>query len=107
MTTQFAISDEEGIITIGAANGDDDYILWQKGLDESEKIHFTYQDQINSEYNIVTECSIDNDGCHIVLKSGEVVHFYWNPPRHVGLDKFIEYLRGLYSEKEGVIYDLR
>jgi len=107
MMTQFSISDDEGIITIGDANGDDDYILWQKSLDESEEIHFEYKNQISSGYNIVSECCIDNDGCHIVLNSGELVHFYWNPPRHSGLDKFIKCLCELYNKKEETIYDLR
>jgi hypothetical protein len=107
MKTQFTISDDAGIITVGAANGDDEYILWQKGLGELEEIHFEYDDQINSGYSIVNECSIDNDGCHIVLKSGKLVHFYWSPPRHEDLNQFIEYLLDIYKKNEGIIHDLR
>lgn len=97
MNTTIANTHEDGIHTVGASNGDADYILWQVSKEEPDSVYFEYYDQINSGYNNVTECTIDMDGLHAVLKDGALVHFYWHPPRHPDLATLVEGLRSIYA----------
>jgi hypothetical protein len=107
MQTQFAFSHEEGVRLVGASNGDDDYLLWQQSDTDSDAVHFEYNDQTNSGYGIVRECSVDSDGCHIVLNDGKLLHFYWSPPWHKNLDRFVRELRLIYGLNGDFLEDLR
>jgi hypothetical protein len=66
----------DGIYLVGAQNSSDDYLLWQKSINE-DRVHFECYDQSNSGYDIVLECTLDKDGIHIVLKNQQMVHFYF------------------------------
>jgi hypothetical protein len=107
MNTEFANVLDGAVQILGASNGEDDYILWQKSEDEPNQIHFEFDSQINSGYNNIEECLIDNDGCHILLSNSQLVHFYWQPPRHKELELFITDLKELYFNKELEIDDQR
>ncbi|MBN2295375.1 MAG: hypothetical protein JXM70_23290 [Pirellulales bacterium] len=107
MRTEFVTSRQDGTLIVGASNGKDDYILWQRSEHERDHIYFEFRDQFNSGYNIVEECTIDNDGCHIVLNNGDMVHFYWQPPRHTNLEDFVSELTSLYGENASMIDDSR
>ena len=105
MNTEFTNELNDGIYVVGASNGEEDYILWQQSENEPDQIHFEFNSQINSGYNILRECLIDNDGCHIVLNDGQLVHFYWHPPRHPKLEKFVEGLKKIYAGSDVKIDD--
>ncbi len=95
------------MVTVGVMNDETDYMLWQYSMDEPDQIYFEYYDQINSGYNTIQECCIDNDGCHIVLNNKSMVHFYWNPPRHKDLEQFVVALYSIYQDHKDIIDDLR
>ncbi len=97
MSTKIVNKKENGVHTVAATNGDDDYILWQVTDEKPDSVYFEYYDQINSGYNVVTECTVDMDGLHAVLQDGTQVHFYWIPPRHSDLATLVEGLRSIYS----------
>ena len=103
MITTIVKTHEEGLHTIGASNGDADYILWQVSEEEPESVYFEHGDQVNSGYDNVSECAIDMDGCHIFLKNGTLVHFYWNPPRHPDLPILVDGLRSLYASTPHIL----
>lgn len=103
MSTKIAFEYEDGAHIVSASNAEDNYIIWQKDQNHPNQIYFEYNDQINSGDGIVTECMIDMDGCHMVLNDGYMVHFYWNPPRPAGLDKFVEQLQKIYSHNPSII----
>jgi len=107
MKTKIHIGADEGVFYVGAMNNDTDYILWQSSELDLQEIYFEYNDQINSGYESVKECTVDNDACHIVLKTGEVVSFYWNPPKHDQLGEFVEHLKKVYARNPSIIEDLR
>ena len=107
MNTEIITGIQDGILLASASNGSDDYIIWQRPENELGEVHFEWDDQLNSGYNIVSECTIDEDGCHLALNTGVLVHFYWNPPRHKKLEEFISKLMKIYFKNESVISDLR
>ena len=107
MQTQFAFSHYEGVKLVGASNGDADYLLWQQSDADPNAVHFEYNEQIDSGYGIIKECAVDLDGCHIILNDGRFLHFYWHPPRHKELDRFVLELRSIYSSSGDVLQDLR
>ena len=93
MTTSFSLSEEP--VGVAAENGVSSYILWRRES-ASGSIYFEFDDPKNGGYDNVRECTVDQDGCHLVLDSGELVHFYWNPQRHPQLPEFISALRRIY-----------
>jgi hypothetical protein len=107
MQTQFSVSYEDGVRLVGASNGDGEYLLWQQDDTDPKKVHFEYNDQVNSGYNAIKECAVDSDGCHIVLIDGKMLHFYWHPPRHRDLDLFVRGLVSIYGPDGAVLQDLR
>lgn len=107
MQTLFTASHEDGIRLVGASNGDDGYLLWQQRDMDPKSVHFEYDNQVNSGYDTVKECTVDSDGCHIVLKDGKMLHFYWHPPRHQDLDLFVRGLVSIYGDDGAVFEDLR
>ena len=107
MLTEMITSREDGIIMAGASNGKDDYLLWQRSDSEAGNIYFEYNDQLNSGYDILEALTLDNDGCHLVLENGKLVHFVWHPTGHENLDEFVSQLKEIYSEAPSIINDLR
>jgi hypothetical protein len=100
------VNKENDVLIVGVQNGTGDYIMWQRGLKaetgSNDGIYFEYTDQRNGDYDIVAECTVTNDGIHIVLSNGELVHFYFPP----GFDKFKDLQIGLeriYSDKRDVL----
>ncbi|MGD1908674.1 MAG: hypothetical protein ACFB0C_22190 [Leptolyngbyaceae cyanobacterium] len=100
MNTEFVNESVNGIRRVGAINGQSEYILWQQ--DASGAIHFECGTQQNSGYGIVSEVTVDRDGCHLVVDS-QIVSFYWHPPRASGLAIFIQGLQELYEETPEVV----
>jgi hypothetical protein len=97
---------ENDVLVVSVVDSDGNYFMWQKGLTEEvgsdDGIYFEYNDQINGRHNQVTECTITNDGIHIVLANGNLEHFYF-PAK---FDKFNELRAGLnkiYAEHGGII----
>ncbi len=107
MATEIVTSKEGGGLMAAASNGEDDYLLWQRSDSKPGEIYFEYNDQINSGYGIVEECTLDNDGCHIGLNNGNLVHFYWRPPNHESLNDLIFRLKEIYSKNPLIISDER
>lgn len=107
MKTEFTDILSDDVRIVGASNGGNKYILWQKTDSEQGQVYFEYDSQNNSGYNIVQEIMLDNDGCHLVLKNAELVHFYWNSTRHSDLSSFVAALKSLYFHEEIEIDDLR
>jgi hypothetical protein len=103
MPTAFSDQRDSNTRTIGAANGDSDYVLWQYDLSHPAEVYFEYDDQANGGYDIVRECHASRDGCHIVLRTGELVHIYWSPPGHPELKQFVSALRQLYRGTAGIL----
>ncbi|MBA4017998.1 MAG: hypothetical protein C0483_12560 [Pirellula sp.] len=107
MQTQFSVSHEHGVRLVGASNGDDEYLLWQQDDSDPKTVHFEFDDQVNSGHNNVKGCTVDSDGCHIVLIDGKMLHFNWHPPRHRDLDLFVRGLVSIYGPDRAVLEDLR
>ena len=76
MTTVITNNFEENTHIVGVQNSASDYMLWQKSTADNN-VHFEWDSQTNSGYNIVKECTVDKDGVHIVLKNTQLVHFYF------------------------------
>lgn len=98
METVFAFPSSEDVQLLGASNGDAEYILWQYTDERNEPVYFEWDDQANGGYDNVLECTVDMDGCHIAIRAGHIVHFYWNPPRHRDLKRFVDGLRAIYGK---------
>lgn len=58
---------EDGVLTIGLLLSEEEYLLWQRSLedDESRDVYFEFNDQINGSYNCISEISIMRDGIHL------------------------------------------
>lgn len=102
MNTNICYFEQDGLILVGASNSDDEYLLWQRNEAESD-IHFEWNDQSNGNYNCVTECSVDSDGVHILLKESSLVHFYFHNVSKDELGKLIEGLRDIYRSEPKIL----
>ncbi len=96
---------ENDVLVVSVLGSDGSYFMWQKGLTEDvgseDGIYFEFDDQINGGHNQVKECTVTNDGIHVVLGNGKLEHFYF-PPK---FDKFKELQAGLnkiYAEQGGI-----
>ena len=103
MKTQIAITRDDGILSIGAWNGLDDYCLWQIEEDDQKQSYFEYNDQLNSGYNIKKECSLMSDGMHLVLTSGDQLHFYFNNLSRSNYRDFLEAIENIFTEYPDVL----
>lgn len=97
---------ENDVLVVSVVDSDGNYFMWQKGVTEEvgseDGIYFEFNDQINGSHDQVTECTVTNDGIHVVLANGKLEHFYF-PPK---FDKFKELRAGLnkiYAEHGGII----
>ena len=103
MSTEIINFIEDGNHMVGAQNDPEtDYVLWQK-LEEESEIYFEYCGQQNSGYDIVQEITIDRDGIHIVVKTGELVHFYFNQCKKEDWEKMVSGLKEVYSDRPKVL----
>ena len=105
MRTSYVNKTIDGITVVGASNAENDYILWQ--FDGDGPIHFEWNDQKNSGLDIVSEITLDQNGCHLVV-AGEIVSIYWSPPRGEGIAELANGLRELYPGRNSilVVHDL-
>lgn len=94
---------ENDVFFVSVLGSDDSYFMWQKGLAEEvgseDGIYFEFDDQINGGHNLVTECTVTNDGIHVLLTNRKLKHHYF-PPR---FDKYKEMQAGLnkiYAEQK-------
>ncbi len=103
MNTQITTNKEENIFIVGVTNESEEYFLWQREDDSKTDIYFEYNEQINSGYNIIAECTVMLDGIHLVLSSGKLLHFYFNNLPYTEYKKFVESLKFLYSEQHEIL----
>ncbi len=86
---------ENDVLVVSVVGCDGSYFMWQKGLTEEvgsdDGIYFEFDDQINGRHNQVKECTVTNDGIHVVLANGNLKHLYF--PLY--FDKFQELQAGL------------
>lgn len=72
---------EDDVLIVSVLDLDGSYFMWQRGLTEEvgseDGVYFEFDDQINGGHNIVTECTVTNDGIHVVLAKGKLEHFYF------------------------------
>jgi len=102
MSYEYEIETIEGdVLSVAVQGWDNSYILWQKGLTEDvgseDGVYFECDDQKNSGYNNVKECTVTNDGIHIVLANDTLAHFYFIK----GFNKFSELKSGLENIYQG------
>lgn len=97
---------ENDVLVVSVVGTDGSYFMWQKGLTEGvgsdDGIYFEFNDQINGRHNQVKECTVTNDGIHVVLTNGNLEHFYFPP----NFDKFQELQAGLnkiYAEQSDIV----
>jgi len=97
---------ENDVLVVSVVDSDGSCFIWQKGLTEEvgsdDGIYFEFDDQINGRHNHVKECTVTNDGIHVVLANGNLEHFYFPP----NFDKFQELLAGLnkiYAEHGDIV----
>lgn len=97
---------ENDVLVVSVVGSDGSYFMWQKGLTEEvgsdDGIYFEFDDQINGRHNQVKECTVTNDGIHVVLANDNLEHFYFPP----NFDKFKELQVGLnrmYAEQSGIV----
>ncbi|MCW8875696.1 MAG: hypothetical protein OQK51_01450 [Kangiellaceae bacterium] len=97
---------ENDVLLVSVLGADDSYFMWQKGLTKEvgsdDGIYFEFDDQINGGHNLVTECTVTNDGIHVVLSNGKLENFYFPPD----FDKYKELKDGLnniYAEQRGIL----
>ena len=97
---------ENDVLAVGVTGLDGSYVMWQKGLTEAvgseDGIYFEIDDQSNGGYNIVKECTVTNDGIHLVLVSGKLEHFYF-PPDFNKVTELQESLEKIYQGSEHVL----
>ena len=95
---------EDGILSLGVLLSESEYLLWQMEIEgeDSNKIYFEFNDQINGGYNHITEISLMRDGIHIVKVDGALEHFYFD----VGFEDYDKLVRGLvriYKERPEIL----
>ena len=105
MATEITTDSQDGALSVVAANESGDYVLWQRSDApvDSKEIHFEWDDQSNGGYDLVSECSIDRDGIHIVLSDNRLVHFYFHALSKKDWNRFREHLEKMYSGSLGIL----
>lgn len=97
---------ENDVLVVSVQGADGSYFMWQKGLTEKigsdNGIYFEFNDQINGRYNHVKECTVTNDGIHVVLANDNLVHFCF-PPDFNQLQEFQIGLNKIYTEQAGIV----
>jgi hypothetical protein len=97
---------ENDVLVVSVLGEDSSYFMWQKGLTEEagseDGIYFEFDDQINGGHNLVKECSVTNDGIHVVLANGDLKHFLFP----TNFNKYKELRAGLnsiYAKQRGIL----
>ncbi len=97
---------ENDVLVVSVLGVDGSYFIWQKGLTEDvgsdDGIYFEFDDQINGNYNQIKECTVTNDGIHVVLANGNLEHFYF-PPDFDKLQELQAGLKKIYAEQSGIV----
>jgi hypothetical protein len=97
---------ENDVMIVSVLGADGSYFMWQKGLTEDvgleDGIYFEFNDQINGRHNQVKECTVTNDGIHVVLSNGALEHFYF-PPNFNKLQELRAGLNKMYSDQGGIV----
>jgi hypothetical protein len=101
--TQIAITNEDNVAMVGITDESQEYFLWQVDHDDQQSIYFEYNDQKNSGYNIIQECTVMLDGMHLVLSSDEWLHFYFNDLNRSEYNKLIVALENIYSSQPNIL----
>ncbi|MCS6125502.1 hypothetical protein [Shewanella baltica] len=97
---------ENDVLIVSVLGEDGNYFMWQKGLTEDvgseDGIYFEFNDPINGGHDLVNECTVTNDGIHVVLANGKLAHLYFPP----NFDKYKELqagLNNLYAEQGEIL----
>jgi hypothetical protein len=97
---------ENDVLVVSLLGADGSYFMWQKGLTEevgsNDGIYFEFNDQTNGRHNQVKECTVMNDGIHVVLSNGNLEHFYF-PPNFDRLQELQAGLNKIYAEQDGIV----
>jgi len=102
MITQVSQLSDDNSFCLSFRNNENDYILWQQEKKRGN-IYFEARVQCAGGNNIVKECTIMRDGIHIVISSGETVHFYFNG---MSLNEYLEVIsvfRMLYTSQPHIL----
>lgn len=99
------VTNENDVFSISIANGLDDIFIWRFDDNEQEHIYFEciYDEREIGGYGLVKECTVMFDGMHMVLTSGEILHFYFNDFSRVDYKKLCTTLALMYADVSGVL----
>ncbi|WP_020405017.1 hypothetical protein [Hahella ganghwensis] len=97
---------ENDVLAVGVSGWDGGYFMWQRGLTEetgaSDGIYFEFDDQSNGGFNIVKECTITNDGMHVLLSNRSLAHLYF-PKGFTRFKELKDSLLKMYQGSEHVL----
>ncbi len=91
MKTRISLGSAEGFLSLCLRNDEDDYVLWRQAL-AGGSVFFEAGGQCVGGDDIARECTLMRDGLHVVVESGETVHFYFNA---MPLDDYLGVVRAL------------
>ena len=105
MATEINGESKDGSHIVGASNGPEDYFLWQKDekFSGKDEVYFEWNDQSNGGCNLISECSINRDGIHVVLSDAQLVHFYFCDLAREQWEALREHLETMYSRNSTVL----
>lgn len=97
---------ENDVLVVAVQGKDGGYFMWQKGLTKEvgsdDGIYFEFNDQINGSFNQVKECTVTNDGIHVILSNGNSEHVYF-PPNFDKLEELQVGLNKIYAEQGDIV----
>lgn len=103
MTTEISVESIDGVLSVRAADGPKEYILWQWTESAPQDIYFEVNDPINGDYNFIYECTVMLDGVHIVTSDQDLIHFYFDGISPELYTKFSDGLKQIYALVPGVL----
>jgi hypothetical protein len=103
MTTQFTHRSDGNTLIIGASNSALEYIVWRFDDEEPSAIYFEYDGEDSGEFNNIEEVTVMHDGIHIVLKSSDLLHFYFNLAEHSEYEHFVSGLQMIYKDSPNIL----
>jgi hypothetical protein len=103
MTTQFTNRSDGSTLILGASNDALGYVVWRFDDREPSKIYFEYDGQTNGAFNNIEELTVMHDGIHIILKSSNMLHFYFNLEGPSEYEHFVSGLQIIYKDSPNIL----
>lgn len=103
MTTEFTITEDDQVLTVRAANSADDYLYWRVTKSNPTVVYFESHEEHDRGPDIIREVTIDDDGTHIVLNGGKLIHFYFSMNAWEKIQEFKGALARIYSSNKKVL----